>query len=144
MTEVPKTLVFGQPFNDLSGGGITISNLFKGWPKEKMAATFVVWGNTIYNTEICNNNYLIGRAEHKWRFPLNYFKKPFPESGTFSNHVEGEKTANNSKPTLRGYLSEAINPVLHWMGIYHYATKIFISDRQKAWLKEFKPEILYL
>ena len=30
----PKVLILNQPFNNVSGGGITLSNLFKGWEKD--------------------------------------------------------------------------------------------------------------
>ena len=33
----PKILIIGQPFNKNSGGGITMSNLFNGWPNESLA-----------------------------------------------------------------------------------------------------------
>ena len=33
----PKVLIIGQYFHTESGGGITMTNLFKGWDKEKIA-----------------------------------------------------------------------------------------------------------
>jgi hypothetical protein len=37
MKDYPKILIFYQPFNSYSGGGITLTNLFLGWPKERLA-----------------------------------------------------------------------------------------------------------
>lgn len=39
MTELdyPRVLIVGQAFNLSAGGGITLSNLFAGWPKDRMA-----------------------------------------------------------------------------------------------------------
>ena len=34
----PKVLIIGQYFHTESGGGITMTNLFKGWDKEKIAS----------------------------------------------------------------------------------------------------------
>jgi hypothetical protein len=34
---LPKVLIIGQPFNNDTGGGITLSNLFSGWDKDKIA-----------------------------------------------------------------------------------------------------------
>ncbi len=144
MIEVPKVLVYGQPFNYATGGGITLSNLFKGWPKERLAATFVTWGETIFNTEVCNNYYLIGKTEHKWKFPIKLFKRSFPESGIITNIEEKHTINSDSKQSIRKSLSEFINPILHWLGIYHFATNIILSEKQKAWIRDFRPEVLYL
>ncbi len=37
MNNYPRILIFGPPFNNFTGGGITLSNLFKGWPKDRIA-----------------------------------------------------------------------------------------------------------
>lgn len=144
MIGVPKVLVYGQPFNDTTGGGITLSNLFKGWPRERLAVTFVTWGNTVFNTDVCNNYYLIGKTEHKWRFPIRLFKKSFPESGIITNAEEKHTINGDSRETIRKSLSEYINPILHWLGIYHFASRIILSENQKSWIKDFGPEVLYL
>ena len=144
MIKVPKILIYGQPFNDLTGGGITISNLFKGWPKDRLATSFVAWDNPIYSTEICDNYYLVGREEHKWRFPLNCIKRPFPASGVISDKGKQPVPHTKSKITLRKALSDLINPILQWLGVYHFATRIILSDKQKAWIMDYKPEILYI
>jgi len=144
MIEVPKILVYGQPFNYTTGGGITLSNLFKGWPKDRLAATFVTWGDTIFNTEVCNNYYLIGKTEHKWKFPIKFFKRSFPESGIITNIEEKHTIISDSRKTIRKSLSEFINPILHWFGIYHFATRIILSEKQKSWIRDFGPEVLYL
>jgi len=33
----PKTLILNSPFNNKTGGGITMSNLFRDWPKDRLA-----------------------------------------------------------------------------------------------------------
>lgn len=144
MCETPRVLVYGQPFNDLSGGGITLTNLFKGWPKDKLAATFVVWNDIVVNTTVCTNYYLIGKSEHKWRFPLNLIKKPFPSSGIIQTKEEEQAATGLRKVTVRHYLSDLINPILHWLGIYHMASRIALSELQRTWIKDFKPDVLYL
>ena len=34
---LPKVLIIGQPFNNDTGGGITLTNLFNGWDRDKLA-----------------------------------------------------------------------------------------------------------
>ena len=62
---LPKVLIFGQPFNRDFGGGITLSNLFAGWEKDKIAVTCT--GHAINNlsTDICNHYYRLGSKEHR-------------------------------------------------------------------------------
>jgi len=46
MNNYPKILIFGQPFNTYSGGGITLTNLFRGWPKDRIAVAST--GHVLY------------------------------------------------------------------------------------------------
>ena len=34
---LPKVLIINQPFNNNTGGGITLSNLFCSWGRDKLA-----------------------------------------------------------------------------------------------------------
>ena len=69
---LPKVLILNQPFVSDTGGGITLSNLFTGWDKEKLA---VVCLGYILNSSLdptpCDNYYQLGHEERKWMFPLN-------------------------------------------------------------------------
>ena len=38
MDKYPSVLLFGHSFNNYTGMGITLTNLFADWPKEKVAA----------------------------------------------------------------------------------------------------------
>ena len=78
--QYPRVLIFGQPFNDFSGGGITLTNLFKGWPKSKIAVTFIGHGLFNVTTDVCDTYYQLGKNEHKWIFPFNLIQRKF-ESG---------------------------------------------------------------
>lgn len=146
----PKILIFGPPFNSFSGGGITLTNLFKGWPKEKIAVTST--GHVLFkvSTDICNVYYLLGSGEQRWRFPLNYLQRSFP-SGLMSfvndeSNSPGQpvKTVRD-KFKIRQFLVDKIfYPLIHWFGLFHCLSEIHFSDNFKEWLAEFNPEILYL
>jgi len=60
----PKVLIFGQPFNSYSGGGITLTNLFKGWPKDRIAVTYIGHGLFNATADVCDNYYQLGIEEH--------------------------------------------------------------------------------
>ena len=67
----PKVLILNQPFNNHTGGGITLSNLFKGWDKDKLAV--VSYHYLLSNVDLshCETYYQIGCKEHKFVFPFN-------------------------------------------------------------------------
>ena len=54
----PKVLVVGNTFHTKSGGGITMSNLFKGWPVNKLAAATYMM--SISEADICQIYYQLG------------------------------------------------------------------------------------
>lgn len=140
----PKVLIFGQPFNSYSGGGITLTNLFKGWPKDKIAVAYM--GHGLYNvaTEVCDTYYQLGKGEHKWIFPLNLFQKSFP-SGLKSIVPKTESPVNRNQPGVRTkFIDRFFYPFLKWLGLFHIASRISLSQSFKNWLLEFKPEVLYV
>lgn len=140
----PKVLIVGQPFNDFSGGGITLSNLFRGWPKDKISVAFIGHGLFSVTTDICDTYYQLGKEEHKWIFPFNLMQRKF---------VSGLKTFDKSNILPVNFIQTGLRyklvnwvfyPFLEWIGLFHMASKIHVSEMLKGWLSEFKPELLYL
>ena len=80
---LPRVLIFGQPFNDKYGGGITVTNLFKGWDRERIAVAAT--GHLMYGvtTDVCDNNYQLGIEEFRWIFPFSLLQRKF-KSGRLS------------------------------------------------------------
>ncbi|MGS0525308.1 hypothetical protein ACU8V7_09065 [Zobellia nedashkovskayae] len=59
--QLPKVLILNQPFVTNTGGGITMSNLFSGWDKDKLAVTCSSYLLTKeIDPKICNNYYQLG------------------------------------------------------------------------------------
>lgn len=142
-SKYPKILIVGQPFNNNSGGGITLTNLFKGWPKNKIAVTAT--GHVMYyvTTEICNIYYQLGKDEQRWIFPFSLIQKPFP-SGLKSFGNEAKKTLSLNKKGIRYLLvNQFFFPMLKWTGIFHFSSKIILSKSFKDWLIVYQPELLY-
>lgn len=140
----PKILIFGQPFNNYSGGGITLSNLFRGWPKNKIAVTYIGHGLLNVTTDICDTYYQLGEEENKWIFPFNLIQRKFTSG--LKSFEEGEKTPVNSIQVGLRYklVNNYFYPLLRWLGIYHFSTTISLSEKLKNWLREYSPEIIYL
>jgi len=140
----PKVLIFGQPFNNHTGGGITLSNLFKGWPKDKIAVTYLGHGLINVTTDVCDTYYQLGSEEHKWIFPFNLIQKNFRSGIKILG--SGPKSQINSiqKGFRFRFVNKVFYPVLRWFGLFYVASKIRVSDSLKIWLNDYKPEILYL
>ena len=141
----PRVLIFGQPFNNFSGGGITLSNLFRGWPKNRIAVTFIGHGLVSVTTDICDTYYQLGMEEHRWLFPLNLIQRKF-ESGLKSfnpNHTP--LLYNKIQGSVRyKIINRIFFPFLRWTGIFYILSGIHLSERFKQWLDVFRPELIYI
>lgn len=141
---LPRVLIFGQPFNDKHGGGITLTNLFKGWDKEKIAVTATGHVMKIVTTDVCETYYQLGFQEYIWRFPFNLVQRKFPSGlKTFSQY--DVQVAGKRKTDLRySFVNLVFYPILEWLGLLHNSASIRMSDHFKEWLNEYNPEVLYL
>ena len=139
-----KVLIFGQTFNDKYGGGITLTNLFKGWPREKIAVADT--GHMMYDisTEVCDTYYQLGIEEFKWRFPFVFFQRKFP-SGLKSINDKSQKTSVQNKPGFRHTIvNNVFYPALRWSGLFHCVSNIEMSSKFKNWISDFNPDVLYI
>ena len=87
---LPRVLIVGQPFNNATGGGITLSNLFAGWDKDKIAvACFSYYFSVPVDTTICDRYYQLGFEDNKWFFPFSLIQnKHYSGPVTFSKKEE--------------------------------------------------------
>ena len=93
---LPRVLIFGQPFNDRNGGGITLSNLFKEWDRDKLAVAATGHLMQHLTTDVCEKYYQLGYEEYRWRFPFNFLQKKF-ESGVLGVVQEQDVSATMKK-----------------------------------------------
>lgn len=140
-----KVLLFGQAFNNFTGGGITLSNLFRGWPKDKIALMTTEERLQGLDTAKCNNVYLIGNLETKRIFPFNLLKKDIE-----SVHVRGSEIINkkldqikNKKTTIKEILFKALNRALIFLGFKHFGLRFNVSNSLLSFIKDFSPDYIY-
>ena len=144
MNKYPKILIFGPPFNSFTGGGITLSNLFKGWPKDRIAVTSTGHVLQLLSTDICDTYYRLGKVEHRWKFPFNLVQRPYP-SGLIPFNKQDYQSQGPTKDTFRRFLVDKLfYPFIQWLGFFHSLSKITLSQQFKDWLAIFQPEILYI
>jgi glycosyltransferase involved in cell wall biosynthesis len=144
MNQYPKILIYSQTFNSFTGGGITLTNLFKGWPVENVAVISYPFMLKDVTTEVCDTYYQIGKDEYFWIFPLSLFKKTH-NSGLISAGKDKSKTEIFNKKGIKKCISNSIlNPFMLWLGLTHCISSIRISQELKEWLSEYDPDLLYL
>lgn len=137
----PKVLIVGQYFNSDSGGGITMTNLFKGWDKESIA----VIAENIHNPNfaVCNKYYQLGSLETKKRFPFNLNRW----GTSIKSGVIAEKKAEKSSSLIHSVKKSESRKMyvrfLHFSGLYHYKRRNKISNELLTWIKEYAPDIIY-
>jgi len=141
---LPKILIIGQPFNNDTGGGITLTNLFNGWDKDKLAVAcsgYLLLDNI--DTEVCNTYYQLGFEEHKWRFPFNYLQRKY-SSGLLKFDTKRIQSLTISKSKLRvKIILNILFPLLEFFGLTHYIKKTRLSENFCDWLNNYNPDIIY-
>jgi len=121
----PKILIIGQDFNLISGGGITLSNLFKGWPKEKIAVATSASMHGISTPNICGHYYINKEP-------------PMPLMPIISRGGEDRI----GKRVLRKICSVVVY-FLKSLGLGPLLYGPDISDDLLRWAVEYDPDIIY-
>lgn len=142
----PRVLILNQPFVDNTGGGITLSNLFSRWKREKLAVACSGYLLTQdMDPSVCNNYYQLGSEERKWIFPFNLFGRKY-----YSGPININDRANNKnkiiveKSKFRVKLIlDYIFPVFDYIGVFHFQAKTKLSSSFCKWLDDFDPDVLY-
>lgn len=147
MISDPKILIIGQPF-DKKGGGITLSNLFAEWDKDKLAVACSTQLLKNLNKNACKQYYQLGEKEFKWVFPLNLIERKLP-SGLLKLDDESNDTSIDNpsgyKPSFRKtFIDFLFYPLLKYSGLYYCRSKTKLSDSFCQWVDELKPDVLYV
>jgi glycosyltransferase involved in cell wall biosynthesis len=140
----PKVLIIGQPFNNNTGGGITLSSLFNGWDKDKIAV--ICPGHLLLDnidTKACSTYYQLGYKENKWRFPFNLIQRKYYSGPLkFDENRYQNLTIKKSKLRVK-IIMNYFNPVLEFFGLFHGIQRTEPSEELLRWLDVFKPDVVY-
>lgn len=141
---LPKVLIINQPFNSETGGGITLTNLFSDWDKDKVAVVCPAYLiNSGTQASICKEYYQLGSKEHSWSFPFNLFARKY-----FSGPIEvktnsGGKQAMKKAGFRKQFIKNYLNPFLDKLGITYSISEYTLSDELKEWITQFAPDLIY-
>jgi glycosyltransferase involved in cell wall biosynthesis len=128
---LPRVLfVTSFAFNGSTGGGVTFSNLFRGWPKDRLATAHN--DTTLTSDQVCDCYYLLGPDEVRRRWPFHSLAGALataPEQGA-------------PIPTKLGatWLARRIKQRVFGDGLPETAT---LSPALARFVDEFRPQVLY-
>lgn len=119
MTEYPKILLLGHSFNNYSGMGITLTNLFAEWPKERIA----VWADGV-DPKLCD------------------IIRPCAE---YIGEKRNSEKLNDvlKKNSFKSKCRAILRNQYHRIGIHELRKDTFISERKLQVAKEFNPDIVF-
>jgi glycosyltransferase involved in cell wall biosynthesis len=144
---LPKVLIINQPFNTNTGGGITLSNLFAKWDRDKLAVACSGYLLTEdMDPALCNNYYQLGYKERKWIFPFNLFSRKYYSGAiNINDRVNTREKVVVEKSEFRVKLIlDYILPVFDYIGVSHFKSKTKLSSSFCKWLDDFNPEVIYV
>lgn len=140
--QYPRTLVVMQePFNNICGAGITVSNLFSGWPKEKLAA--IHWASMPIDRRVCEEQYSLTDQELRWRFPLRNVLPAYSKSG-FRSGNDGRREEREATHALaRSAARAGWRYASRMVGGVEFMVRSDLSHDLAVWLQNFSPEVMY-
>lgn len=146
--KLPRILILNEIFNNHSGGGITLTNLFHGWDSDKIA----VCCNSVrlegeLDTSICKTYYSLGSEEYRFIFPFNLLgrkKKSGLIKFTENGHRHSTAVKKKKKKGIRHkFVMGILFPLLEYTGVMDKMTTFKLSPSFCNWLNEFQPDIIY-
>lgn len=141
----PKVLIIGQIPNEKNGSGITLSNLFRGWPKDRIACVSNIYLQDQLDFSVCEIYYQLGYSGKQHPFPLGILH-PKIKCGIIQN----KNTISNNKVIYKARKSFGLNKIhafldlsLTFLGLYNFVYKLQITKDFKDWITEYNPDVIY-
>ena len=132
MRQFPRVLfVTPAAFNHLTGGGVTFSNLFSGWPKDRLATVH----NDVVPTsdDVCDRYFFLGRAEVDLFAPLRIVRAARDRNAR--TQVRNGRSAGEGASKSRGLIARIQGDSA--------PQRVRLTERLACWIADFKPDLLY-
>lgn len=143
MTEFPRLLfVTPHAFNHVMGGGITFTNLFQGWPRDRIAC--VHSDSVPTSDDVCDRYYRLGPAELDIAGPLQVVRQLVrrrPSGVNEGPDGAGETAvpASNTNARAGGLVQTVQKAVLGGTPPERARLTAALED----WIDRFRPEVLF-
>jgi glycosyltransferase involved in cell wall biosynthesis len=142
--EYPRVLLVNvQAFNRRSGPGITLTNLFRGWPADRIA---MVHGDPIPTThDVCRSYYRLGDAEMAWApsiAPLVRLQQSWRKTRRAPS--AGRSRAPGPAGARPSLARRVLAPVTRRIYVGDIVRRFQVSASLRAWIAAFRPELIYV
>jgi hypothetical protein len=152
--EYPRVLIVGYDVVNATGTGVTMSCLFKEWPKHRIA---IASSNmNIGESDFAGEYYRFGTLENRWVWPLSIIpRESWKVSGPVSpiNRFEQMRAfspdgfCSEEEPSLKTVTSSLLRRVwyktLDIIGANDLTPGLHMSSQFASWVSAFKPDIIY-
>jgi len=140
----PKVLMVGKNcFCREQGCGITMTNLFKGWAKDRIAV--LTYEEDSCEDDICDQSYLLGFDEIRMIWPFSLFQNKAISGvvGSSINKVRQKSVRDWRKGNLYLLLKKNVIKVVRFLGLYPLLFEIRISKKLLRFIDEYNPDIVH-
>ncbi len=134
--DYPRILVVtGNNFNLVTGGGITLTNLFRGWPADRIANLHD--DATPVDRSVCRNFYRLTEEEIRWVWPFSLLRRSYgrfkdqPAEVPASSGVRGPSGAASAIDMAKRVIGDSV------------PKRAYLTKALTAWIQEFQPTLLY-
>ena len=144
MPQYPRILIVGaEPFEYVTGRGITLSNFFKGWPRDRIACVHSSSMNPA--TDVCADYFRLGREELGWAFPLSLVMalprlRAMAEAPAVSSVYDGCGTTSPGRRTRT--LPKRLRSLASGFGL-GAARRVLLSRCFRTWLRKHRSDVVY-
>lgn len=121
--------VTSNNFNLRGGGGITLTNLFGGWPADRLANLHE--DSTPPDHSVCTNFFQLTGREVRWSWPLSILERPF----TGRARSEGTNAVAQDAASAASFKRVIVSDGL--------PRSVTISPELERWIEAFRPQLVY-
>ncbi len=142
--EYPRTLIIGESFDRFTGGGITLRNLFSGWPLDRIAVAAARQDFTDWDS--CSRYYRLGRNETKGVWPIYRSSRALPSGPVQpinSLKIEDLPPAVSTNEKHRSVFRRMASASMSRLGVSELLTDSCVSPEFLEWVRAFFPEVIY-
>jgi glycosyltransferase involved in cell wall biosynthesis len=138
----PRVLILGEEFDDYSGGGITLTNLFAGWPADRLATVSPLAHTP--NWDICRHVYRLGSDEYPWRRPWRTIMPSTASGPVEQTSVTLDLPVRKPSPSpARRMMASTWQALQQIAGSDELFHEMQLSDRLDQWLRAYQPDVVY-
>jgi glycosyltransferase involved in cell wall biosynthesis len=130
--EFPRVLfVTPAAFNHLTGGGVTFSNLFAGWPRDRIATVH----NDVVPTcdDVCDRYFVLGRAEIDLVAPLRMARAVRDRQA--GSQISGGGGGTTGSTGSRGLIARIQGDSA--------PQRVRLTAALERWIADFRPHVIY-